>query len=322
MKMLLTDHARIGSYCSEQLSVAQSHAWHQARLKRIRELAELAVKLDAGYLALTGKLLGNTRISESLIDSVFSLAAGKPNLHFMFFLTDSEFRRLSYRKDYPDNLHLIRLRSKDDYIDEQIALRISDDTIELQLGDHPSVLVHCRKMGDSVIEVNEKVFSIPCFEPLGFDNAARQGFGILSLEWDDNTIPIIRQIPMQHYAFREAKLELSPAETQREILQKLRQSAAKLERNTFLRLTICGRTAFGITMDAAAMKQELEKQVFFAQVFDTTEMDIDAESFETDISLSSEFVRLALSDDTLSDAERSRLICRGWNALGGKAVSE
>ena len=49
---------------------------------------------------------------------------------------------------------------------------------------------------------------------------------------------------------------------------------------------------------------------------------IDAEEFETDISLRSEFVRLALNDNTLSDAERSRLICRGWNALGGKAVSE
>ena len=322
MKMLLTDHVKIGSVSTEQLSVEQTKKWHHSRMKRIRELAELAVKLDAGYLALTGNLLGNARISEAMIDSIFSIAAGQPGLNMLVFLTDSEYRRLSCRKDSPDNLHLIRLRSKDDYMDEQIALRLSENTIELQLGEHPSLLIHCRRAGDSVIETNEKAIPIPCFEPLGFDDAARIKFGILSLEWDDSTAPVISQIPMQHYVYQEARLELSPAETQREILHKLRHSASKLERNTFLRLTICGRTAFGITMDAAAMKQELEKQVFFAQVFDNTEMDIDAEEFETDISLRSEFVRLALNDNTLSDAERSRLICRGWNALGGKAVSE
>ena len=50
-------------------------------------------------------------------------------------------------------------------------------------------------------------------------------------------------------------------------------------------------------------------------------MDIDEESFETDISLRSEFVRLALQDGSLSESERSRLISLGWNALSGKEVS-
>ncbi len=52
-----------------------------------------------------------------------------------------------------------------------------------------------------------------------------------------------------------------------------------------------------------------------------TIMDIDEEAFENDISLRSEFVRLALQDDSLSESERNRLISCGWNALNGKGVS-
>ena len=45
------------------------------------------------------------------------------------------------------------------------------------------------------------------------------------------------------------------------------------------------------------------------------------EAFENDISLRSEFVRLALQDDSLSESERNRLISCGWNALNGREVS-
>ena len=62
--------------------------------------------------------------------------------------------------------------------------------------------------------------------------------------------------------------------------------------------------------------------IFYAEVFDNTSMDIDEETFETDISLRSEFVRLALRDGSLSESERNRIISAGWNALGGKEVNK
>ena len=50
-------------------------------------------------------------------------------------------------------------------------------------------------------------------------------------------------------------------------------------------------------------------------------MDVNEAEFENDISLRSEFVRLALRDETLSEAERNRLVRYGWNALSGKEVN-
>ncbi len=322
MKMLLTDQLQLGAVCAEQLSVSQAHTWHQSRLECFTELLTIARQHHAGYLAITGRLLGHSHIPESLIDTLFQLMQEHSDICFLVFLPDTELQRLSYRKEIPENLFLLHMDSEDTYLDDEIALRIAQSGVEFQLADHPSVWLHYRQSGGSDVVVEGESLPLPCFEPTGFEDASRGSYGVLCIEWDEQMLPSARQIHSQRYSYHEARLELSPVETQREILQKLRQSAAKLDRNTFLRLTVCGRTAFGITLDAATMKQELEKRVFYAQIFDTTEMDIDTQAFETDISLSSEFVRLALADDSLSDTERSRLISRGWNALGGKAVSE
>ena len=56
-------------------------------------------------------------------------------------------------------------------------------------------------------------------------------------------------------------------------------------------------------------------------MYDNTVMDIDEETIENDISLRSEFVRLALQDDSLSESERNKIISCGWNALSGGEVS-
>ena len=94
-----------------------------------------------------------------------------------------------------------------------------------------------------------------------------------------------------------------------------------IERDTFLRVTLTGRSAFGLTMSSDALKSQLQNRIFFAEVYDNTVMDIDEKAFETDISLRSEFVRLALQDGSLSESERNRLISLGWNALSGREVS-
>ncbi|MGP1404760.1 MAG: hypothetical protein ACTTKY_11485 [Catonella sp.] len=67
--------------------------------------------------------------------------------------------------------------------------------------------------------------------------------------------------------------------------------------------------------------RQLKSRIFFIEVYDNTMMDIDEDSFANDISLRSEFVRLALQDDSLSEAERNRILSCGWNVLNGKEVS-
>ena len=122
------------------------------------------------------------------------------------------------------------------------------------------------------------------------------------------------------YSFHTVEVKILPEDNKKDILDKIYKAISRVDYKTFLRLTMTGKTAFAITINADALRNELHKKVFFADVFDNTSMDIDVDEFENDISLRSEFVRLTLNDDSLSELERGRIISCGWNALTGKEV--
>ena len=162
---------------------------------------------------------------------------------------------------------------------------------------------------------------IPAFEPLGFEDAQAQTFGYGVLDWSDASLGQYLLQKNQSFAYQYVELRLLPEENQEDILRKINHAIKALDCNTFLRVAITGRSAFGLMIHVDALEKQLQKHVFFAEVYDNTVMDIDEEAFENDISLRSEFVRLALQDDSLSETERSRLISCGWNALNGREVS-
>ena len=124
----------------------------------------------------------------------------------------------------------------------------------------------------------------------------------------------------QKFAFETVEVKLLPTDSEKEILRKINRAINTLDRDSFLRIRLVGRSAFGLTINADALAEQLQSKLFFAEVFDSTVMDIDTDAFETDISLRSEFVRLAMQDESLSESERNRLISCGWSALGGKGA--
>ena len=163
--------------------------------------------------------------------------------------------------------------------------------------------------------------TIPSFEPIGFEDAEGLFWGYGILEWSETQIGPYSLVKNQKYAFQAMDLKILPSDGPRGILRKINTATKNVAVDTFLRITLVGRSAFGITLNGDALKTQLQSRIFFAEVYDNTLMDVDEDAFENDISLRSEFVRLALQDDSLSESERNRLICCGWNVLNGKEVS-
>ena len=237
------------------------------------------------------------------------------------FLDAGEYKRISYRSDIPENLHLINVQAKDSYLDDHIALRVKDNTVELQLGENDTIIIGRDSTGHYVLNGMPGDNVIPSFESIGFEDAQVAQFGYGILEWTEDKLGEFRIIRDSKYSFKAAELKILPEDDEKEILRKINNLIRSIERDTFLRITLTGRSAFGLTMSSDALKSQLQNRIFFAEVYDNTVMDIDEEAFETDISLRSEFVRLALQDGSLSESERNRLISLGWNALSGKEVS-
>lgn len=323
MKVFVCADVRLGALSTENLGVKLSHKWQEARTKKLEELIDQAAQAHASYIALYGQMFGQERVPESVIDSLFAAIHEDAHIRVLAFLMTEEYQRIAYRKDIPENLHLICLEKEEHDTDGNMELSLKQGVTRLQPAGREAVQVQIRSDADGhyVIEGIGAAHTIPSFEPVGFEDAQeiKCGYGII--EWKKEEKASYAAVEAQMYAFQSTELRIQPEEDEREILHQIRAAAARIDPDTFLRLTITGRSAFGLTLNTDALKEQLQNRIFYVEVYDNTIMDIDEEAFENDISLRGEFVRLALQDETLSESERNQLISCGWNALDGKEVS-
>lgn len=318
MKMLFCADVRLGAICAESLDIKQSHKWQDARSEKLINLIDKAAQNNAAYVVLFGQMFGQARISESVIDGLFQAVKEDADIQTLAILHIDEYKRISYRNDIPKNLHLFCLRTQYSYTDANIALHIDKEKIELQLGNNDTLIIREIVNQKYVISGLSEDYILPSFEPIGFEDAQGMDCGYGIIEWTPEELGQYISKANQKYAFRMIDLKIMPEDDQKEIIRKINNAVKSIAFDTFLRITIMGRLAFGMMLDVDALKKQLQNRIFFVEVYDNTVMDIDAEAFENDISLRSEFVRLALQDDSLSESERSRLISCGWNALKGE----
>lgn len=321
MKMFFCCDVRLGAICTESLDIKLSHRWQAARSEKLAELIDKAAQNNAAYVALFGRIFGQDRISESVIDGLFAAIKDDKDIQALVFLNAEEYKRISYRNDIPENLHLLCMQTQDSYTDDNIALRIEKGVIELQLADNDALTIRVNESEKFEIIGMPETYTIPSFEPIGFEDAEGLTCGYGVLDWSSESIGQFIVTLDRKYDYQSIELKVLPEDDEKEIVRKINNIVRKIEFDTFLRITITGQSAFGLTISGDGLKSQLKNRIFFVEVYDNTVMDIDEEAFENDISLRSEFVRLALQDDSLSESERNRLISCGWNALNGREVT-
>lgn len=317
LKAVICADVLLGSVCIENLGGARLQKWMTARNEKFAELIDRATQNNVSYVLLVGDLLGQNRVPESVIDTFFKAVQTETRIHVIALLSDDALERLNYRSDIPRNLHLISKTKRLDYSDDNISVSNVNAETLVQFSNKMQFVIKRDDSGKYIISVLEKEIVVPSFEPISFDDARDKtfGFGVLSSSGS------FESVDFSNYRFRDISITLFSTDDKAEFIRKIEKALKSIERSSFLRVTFLGRTAFGFSIDTDAVNAYICKRVFYAEVYDNTVMDISEEDFVTDISLRSEFVRLALADETLSESERSRVICCGWNVLNGKEVS-
>ena len=320
MKLLLCSNVRLNAECLESLDIKLSHKWKANLSEKFADLFDQSLQKHCSYIFLCGRIFGTERITEEVIDNLFKIIKSNKNTNVLMFLAINEYNRISYRNDIPENLHLLCIGSADSYVDDEIALMIDKNTVRIQLSDLDEISIQKREENNFVLCSAEGEQNIASFEPIGFDDIQDTEYGYSILEWDKEKIKSFTNVHMQKYAYKSVSLKILPTDTEKDILKKLLAIIKPLDYDTFLRITVVGRSEFGLTIDVDYIANQLRNKLFWVEIFDNTIMDIEEESFENDISLRSEFVRLTLKDASLSESERNRIISCGWNALNGKEV--
>lgn len=315
MKILLVSDIQLNAQNPEKLSLKSFHKWQNDRMLKLEDLLDKAQQKHAKHVLLSGVLFGQKIIPEKMVDSFFNAVKAEKDVEIYALCGFEEYQLISYRNDIPANFHLLCIDVSDQKQFKDLTFALKQGTAELSADGAKGTIV----LRDDAYELNGN--RIPSFEPVGFDDVEGKTFGYML--WDTskrkNTCEVITD---QKYKYSSTELRIEPEDKQDDILEKINAITKKADQETFLRITITGKTAFGLTINTDGLRNKLTSRVFNTEVYDNSIMDVDREMFENDISLRSEFVRLALNDDSLSESERNRLISYGWNALSGKEMTE
>ena len=319
MKAIICRDVLIGEENTEKLSSSQMKKWKERRFQKLENLIDGATGSGISFLCLLGKTFSNGSLEERNVDRLFEVVKSEASLQVFTVLEYSDFKRLNYRDDFPENFHILCLgASNDAHESKGFRVEVSRSAVELSFNDKNLINIEIDE-DDIECLINKKKVDIPFFEPLGFEDNRNGQFGHTLIEFDEHDLKW-RNVNSAVYTYQEAELPIAPTDSFKDVSERISRIIPKLENDTFFRFTLKGISRFGMTFNVSALKDMLQKKVFYAEVFDNTVMEVDAADFEHDISLKSEFVRLALQDETLSETERNRLISCGWNALNGKEV--
>jgi len=316
MKLFLCSNLRLGVSCTGNLSVPRSHQWVQKRNEKFDDLLDTADREEAQCAVLAGRLFGTAHVPESLVGVLFDAVRTHEDLPVIACVSEPEYRRLSSRGDVPANLHLLTREGEAVYSDGAAEVVSAEDGILFRTADMSEPFL----IKDVAGTYFDGATRLPSFEPAGFEEASDGMFGYTVITTGNGGYSA-EPAGSAQFSYRTVTVENEPEDTAEDLMRKTDRLLSDADEFTFVRLIIDGTTAFAKTVDVEALKEHLQDRVFYAEVYDSTAMEVDRKALENDISLQSEFVRLALQDESLSETERSRLISCGWNALNGKEVA-
>lgn len=180
-------------------------------------------------------------------------------------------------------------------------------------------LGHLHRYAEQPLDENGVYCYCGCLEGRGFDECGDKGFVLL--ETKGKRIKA-KFKPFASRMLHRVSVDITGAENEAEVYQKMKQEAEKegIPSSDMVEFLLKGNADPSVPLSAAYLTQLAADQFFFEKVKDESRLAIRAETYQNDISLKGEFIRLVLSSEE-SEEEKARLIRIGLEALSGEEIS-
>ena len=156
-----------------------------------------------------------------------------------------------------------------------------------------------------------------CPEGRGYDECGEKGFVLA--ETNDCGISH-RFIPFASRTLHDLKVDITGFTTAPELLGLLRRAAEEIPQRDLVKFTLTGSYTPDTHKDLPFLRTMLADRFYSMKLKDCTHLQLDAASYENDISLKGEFIRMVLASQ-LPDEDKDRIICAGLEALRGEEIS-
>ena len=156
-----------------------------------------------------------------------------------------------------------------------------------------------------------------CLEGRGFDELGPKGFVLVTVE---NQTLTREFIPFARRTLEEVAVDITDLTTVSQILAAAEKACEDVSAENLVKLTLTGNYTLETQKDLQFLKKMLEGRFWFLKIKDESRLKIEKESYEHDLSLKGEFIRLVMASDR-TEAEKERMILCGIRALSGEEVA-
>lgn len=156
-----------------------------------------------------------------------------------------------------------------------------------------------------------------CLEGRGFDECGEKGFVLLHVE---NRQAKGEFIPFSRRKLHEIPVDITGLTVITQILSAMEEACKDIDQGDLVKFTLTGTFTLETQKDLRFLQKMLEDRFYFVKIKDESHLFLDRESYEHDISLKGEFIRMVLSSDK-SVEEKEKIILWGIQALSGEEVT-
>ncbi len=156
-----------------------------------------------------------------------------------------------------------------------------------------------------------------CLEGRGFDECGSKGFVLLETQGDQLTH---RFVPFAKRTLWEIPVDISGCRAVNELYDAMQQQAKDVPPSDLVKFTLQGTYTPETQKDFAFLQQLLSPGYYFVKIKDESRLYMETASYENDISLKGEFVRLVMGSE-LGEEDREKIICAGLQALSGEEIT-
>jgi len=157
-----------------------------------------------------------------------------------------------------------------------------------------------------------------CLEGRGFDELGPKGFVLLNAEENGVTTEFV---PFARRTLEEVPVDISDLTTVSQILTAVQSAVQGIRADSLVKITLTGTYTLETQKDLNFLKKMMDGRFWFLKIKDESRLKIEKETYEHDISLKGEFIRLVMASDK-SEEEKEQIICYGIRALSGEEVEQ
>lgn len=178
-------------------------------------------------------------------------------------------------------------------------------------------LGHIHRHQSGALDAQGEYCYCGCLEGRGFDECGDKGFVLLQIQ---NGRLMKEFVPFASRTLYEVEVDLTDLTTVSQIRRAMETASANLDARSLVKFTLTGTYTPETQKDLDYLRDMMTSRFWFVKIKDESRFQIEKESYEHDVSLKGEFIRLVMASDK-SDADKARIICCGIQALSGEEVT-